>query len=96
MSTEQGKILQFSELKVINVQELTVNTRKIQAGLIAPAKETVAVDLAPEHAAEPIKNLEDINRITEYLVRQHAFHCWNQLRTQSKRPATYQILSFNK
>ena len=43
MSTEQGKILQFSELKVINVQELTVNTRKIQAGLIAPAKETVAV-----------------------------------------------------
>ena len=48
MSTEQGKILQFSELKVINVQELTVNTRKIQAGLIAPAKETVAVDLAPE------------------------------------------------
>lgn len=69
MSTEQGKILQFSELKVINVQELTVNTRKIQAGLIAPAKETVAVDLAPEHAAEPIKNLEDINRITEYLVR---------------------------
>ena len=69
MSTEQGKILQFSELKVINVQELTVNTRKIQAGLIAPAKETVAVDLAPEHAAEPIKNLEDINRITEFLVK---------------------------
>lgn len=57
MSTEQGKIF---ELKVINVQELTVNTRKIQAGLIAPAKETVAVDLAPEHAAEPIKNLDEI------------------------------------
>lgn len=69
MSTEQRKILQFSELKVINVQELTVNTRKIQAGLIAPAKETVTVDLAPEHAAEPIKSLEDINLITEYLVK---------------------------
>lgn len=69
MSTEQGKIIQFNELKVINVKELTVNTKKLQAGLIAPAKETVVVDLAPEHAAEPIKSLEDINRITEFLVK---------------------------
>ena len=69
MSTEKSKIIPFSDLKIINVQELTVNTKKLQAGLIAPAKETVVVDLAPEHAAEPIKSLEDINRITEYLVR---------------------------
>jgi integrase len=69
MSTEKIKTIQFSELNIINIQKLTVNTKKLQAGLIAPAKEIVECDLAPEHAAEPIKSLEDINRITEYLVK---------------------------
>lgn len=69
MSTEKSKVLQFSEPRVINVQELTINTRKLQAGLISPAKETVICNLAPEHTSEPIKSLEDINRITEYLVK---------------------------
>lgn len=69
MDVEHGKIIQFSELKIIDVQELTVNTKKLREDLIAPAKETVSVDLAPEHAAEPIKSLEDINRITDYLVK---------------------------
>jgi integrase len=73
MSTEDSKIIQLDELKMINVQELTVNTRKIQAGLIAPAKEAVVCELAPEHAADPIKNLEDINRITEYLVKNERY-----------------------
>ena len=70
MSAENEKIVKFDEIKTINVQQLTINTRKIQAGLIAPAKEVVVCDLAPEHAAEPIKNLEDINRICEYLVNE--------------------------
>ena len=69
MSTENSKIIIFDNVKYINAQELAVNTRKIQAGLISPAKETVTCELAPEHAAEPIKNLEDINRITEVLVK---------------------------
>ena len=69
MSTKGNNIIEFSDLQVINVQQLTVNTRKLQAGLIAPAKEVVERELAPEHDAEPIKNLEDINRITEFLIK---------------------------
>lgn len=37
------------------------------SGLISPAKETVEVELAPDHAAEPIKSMSDILRITTYL-----------------------------
>lgn len=69
MSTNENNVVSFTDLKIINVQELTVNTRKVRDGLIAPAKEEVVRELAPEHDAEPIKSLEDINRITEYLVR---------------------------
>ena len=42
-------------------------SRKLAAGLIAPAAEATTCELAPEHAAEPIKSLDDIFRITEYL-----------------------------
>lgn len=68
MSTDNN-VVQFSDLRIIDVQQLAVNTRKIQAGLIAPSKEEIVrEELADEHDAEPIKSLEDINRITEYLV----------------------------
>lgn len=52
----------------INVGTLKSNTRKLDSGLIAPAKEYVPSDIAPEHAAEPIKNIDDIFKITHYLV----------------------------
>lgn len=67
----EGKIVSLDKYRKeqsINVKELTANSRKLQAGLIAPAKEEIVVELAPEHKAEPIKNLEDINRITQYLI----------------------------
>lgn len=73
MSTNPNNIISISELKPIDVDELTINTRKIQAGLIAPAKEEVVCELAPEHTAEPIKSLEDINRITEHLIKNKRF-----------------------
>lgn len=44
------------------------NERKLAAGLIAPAVEDTNCELAPDHAAEPIKSMEDIMRISEYLV----------------------------
>lgn len=42
--------------------------RKLSANMIAPATEKYFSELAPEHASEPIKSLEDINRISEYLI----------------------------
>lgn len=44
-------------------------SRRLAAGLIAPAVERTACELAPEHAAEPIKDMDDIFRITDYLVK---------------------------
>lgn len=52
----------------IDVSELKKNTRRLQAGLIAPAVEETHCELAPEHAAEPIKEMDDIFKISEYLI----------------------------
>lgn len=57
----------------INVTTLVANNRKLAAGLIAPATEEVHCDIAPEHAAEPIKRIEDINAISEFLIRNNRY-----------------------
>lgn len=54
---------------IINISALRDNTgRKLAAGLIAPATEDTRCELAPEHAAEPIKSVDDIFRISQYLI----------------------------
>lgn len=53
---------------VIDIGELRNNTKKLSAGLISPAKEETHCELAPEHAAEPIKNMDDIFKISDYLI----------------------------
>ena len=53
----------------INLSALKQNaTRRLSEGLIAPATEEVEEELAVEHAAEPIKSMDDIIRISEYLI----------------------------
>lgn len=54
----------------IDVTALKNNPRKLTDGIIKPAQEKYCSEVAPEHAAEPIKSLEDINRIRDYLVSQ--------------------------
>lgn len=54
--------------KVIDLQALQRNKVKSAAGLIAPAAEETHCELAPEHAAEPIKSLDDIYAISEFLI----------------------------
>jgi len=53
----------------IDLSSLQSSSRKLRAGLIAPAKEDVEQDLVKEHAAEPIKDMADIIRISQYLIR---------------------------
>lgn len=61
-------IIQFSSAAVIDVSALRRNPQHSSvSGLIAPAKEEVSVQLAPEHSAEPLKSMGDIMRITSYL-----------------------------
>lgn len=47
--------------------------RKLAAGTIQPASGDTTVELADEHAAEPIKSLDTINRITSYLVEHERY-----------------------
>lgn len=60
-----GDVVSFHQ--VINVDALKQN-RKLADGLIAPAAERVEQELAAEHTSEPIKSMDDIMRISEYLI----------------------------
>lgn len=63
------KVVNFEEAKrTIDTSELIKNNRKLQFGMIEPPKEETHCELAPEHAAEPIKSMDDIFRISKYLI----------------------------
>lgn len=66
-------ILNIDSRQVIAISELKKNTRKLEYGVISPAKEEVTCELAPEHAAEPIKSMDDIFRISKYLIAQKRY-----------------------
>lgn len=66
-------ILNIDSRQVIAISELRKNTRKLEYGVISPAKEEVTCELAPEHAAEPIKSMDDIFRISKYLIAQKRY-----------------------
>lgn len=70
-----AQIIQFQNIQssVINISAVQQSCRKLKAGLIAPSVEEIHEDLAPEHSAEPIKSMEDINRISSYLIGQKRF-----------------------
>lgn len=57
------------KIAFIDVARLRQNNRKLAAGLIAPATEDTTYEVAPDHSAEPIKNMEDIDRISQYLIQ---------------------------
>lgn len=65
-----SNIISFNNKGMIDVSVLKKETnRKLATGLIAPATETVTCELAPEHAAEPIKSMDDIFAVSDYLIK---------------------------
>lgn len=58
---------------IIDVSNVRENCRKLKSGLIAPATEKVHTEIAKEHAAEPIKKMDDIIRVSKYLIEQNRF-----------------------
>ena len=64
-----AKILRpnFSAGSAIDPSKLTA-ARALPEGAIAPASAPVEFELAGEHKAEPIKSLNDINRISQFLL----------------------------
>lgn len=59
----------YTERRKLDVNKLKSNTIKLNSSLIAPAKEEHHDELAPEHAAEPIKSMDDIFKISQYLIQ---------------------------
>lgn len=60
--------LNAAQSSSIDVTALKNNSRALRAGLISPATEVVVEELAPEHKSEPIKSLDDINWVCDYLL----------------------------
>lgn len=58
---------------IIDVGAVQKSCRKLKAGLIAPATEEVHQELAVEHSAEPIKDMNDILRISQFLIASNRF-----------------------
>ena len=59
--------------EIIDIKSVKDSSRRLKAGLIAPASEKVEQELAQEHAAEPIKDMNDIIRISQYLIHEERF-----------------------
>lgn len=70
-----AQIIQFNNetASPINLARVQQSCRKLQAGLIAPAAEKVTSTSIEEHAADPIKDMNDIFRISKFLVDQKRF-----------------------
>lgn len=59
--------------KLIDTRVLASHTRKLKEGLISPCRDDVQDKLAEEHTAEPIKSMDTIIQISEFLVREKRF-----------------------
>lgn len=53
---------------VIDPARVRANMRKLADGLIAPAIEDTYQELAAEHTSEPIKEMDDVQRVSDYLI----------------------------
>ena len=60
--------IDFKNKDVINADLLTVNNASVM-GYISPAMEDYETELAEDRSADPIKSMADIERISEYLIR---------------------------
>lgn len=58
---------------VIDIAAVKSNIRKLNAGIIAPAETKVDFEIAEDHAAEPIKDMQDILRISKYLIENERY-----------------------
>lgn len=57
----------------IDVMKIRSSRRKLEDGLLQSATECLTPEVAEEHASEPIKSIEDISRISSYLIDQKRY-----------------------
>lgn len=61
--------------KLVNIKKsYNADSRRTLAdGMIQPAEKPIHIETANEHTAEPIKSIEDINRISQYLLNNQRY-----------------------
>lgn len=78
-STNENNIIHvdFSSGKVLSRTErddkqqiITPTRRTLSREMLSPAEAPIQKELAQEHAAEPIKRIEDIERLSKHLIQQ--------------------------
>lgn len=66
-----------ADIITVDFQNRTIKTsilkRKLSATTLLPAEENVQREIVGEHTAEPIKNVDDINRISRFLIENKRF-----------------------
>lgn len=62
----------FSKSDVINIESLLNNSGSVE-GFIKPAEERVEYELAEDRSAEAIKSIDDIDKISTYLIENKRF-----------------------
>jgi integrase len=55
--------------KEINVSEIKHSRRILREGIIAPADEDTSYQIANEHTSEPIKDMDDIKKISDWFIK---------------------------
>lgn len=71
-----GDIIRFSPNtppKTIDLTTINGYQRRLKDGVIQKADQYDLPDLASEHTSEPIKNMDDINRISRYLIQNRRY-----------------------
>lgn len=66
-----GKIVELRPDSFINASSLA--THKLPEGMILPASQPIQDNVVKEHDAQPIKSVEDIMRISEYLIKEERY-----------------------
>lgn len=61
------------ETGAIDIAKVVASKRKLESGTMLPAAGHIEVEVAEEHTAEPIKSIQDIARISEYLIRNERY-----------------------
>lgn len=61
------EVIKFSP-KGIDICELKKNRKRLNPGMISMPEYDVEYEIAKDHAAEPIKSMEDIDKISEYFI----------------------------
>lgn len=75
---DMGEVIQFTRGgQVIDLDKVLASheedKRQLREGMILPAEAPVEELAIKEHAAEPIKRVEDIERISEYLISKERY-----------------------